>query len=215
MAKRKKAVAKWTPLVEMYAGDTTQLAGGKKRPFRQAENLPGVRIFKNSRYHVNINTISCKEVPGEEVIWLSIKRLDRRPLHDWRDLQRIKNELCGPECEAVELYPSESRLVDTSNQYHLWVIKSGFRFPFGYTDRHLIKGHAPNRPPVDTPDGTRWVGSRQRPFEEDAVPEDAISIEDEEEKQRDYILDTLGYFVDTKGKLYTKQTMKKEIGNEK
>jgi hypothetical protein len=37
-------------------------------------------------------------------------------VHDWRDLQRIKNQLVGPECEAVELYPAESRKVDTANQ---------------------------------------------------------------------------------------------------
>lgn len=67
---------------------------------------------------------------------LSIKRLDREPIHDWRDLQRIKNELVGPENEGVELYPAESRLVDSSNQYHLWVMQSDkAMFPFGYTKR--------------------------------------------------------------------------------
>ena len=191
MAKRKKTIPKWTPFVEMFPGELSK--------------EHGERVFKNSRYHVNMNVVLCESVPGEKVTWLSIKRLDRRPLHDWRDLQRIKNELCGPECEAVELYPSEARLVDTSNQYHLWVIKEGFQFPFGYTDRHLIKGHAPNHPPVSTPDGTRWMGSRQRPFEEGAVPEDAKTIEDEDEEHKEEILDTLGYFVDAKGKLYTKE----------
>ena len=28
---------------------------------------------------------------------LSIRRIDREPVHDWRDIQRIKNELCGIE----------------------------------------------------------------------------------------------------------------------
>jgi hypothetical protein len=55
------------------------------------------------------------------VTHLSIKRLDKEPVHDWRDLQDIKNELCGKESNAVEVYPAESRLVDSANQYHLWV----------------------------------------------------------------------------------------------
>jgi hypothetical protein len=57
-------------------------------------------------------------------IHLSIKNQDRSTRHDWRDFQRIKNQLCGPEWEAIELYPAESRLVDMANQYHL------FCFPF-------------------------------------------------------------------------------------
>jgi|GEM_PF-1998320 len=69
---------------------------------------------------------------------LSIKRKDREPIDEqrWRILQRIKNELVGPENEAVELYPAESRLVDTANQYHLFVLKdSELRFPFGFNER--------------------------------------------------------------------------------
>lgn len=52
---------------------------------------------------------------------LSIKRQDREPVTDWRHKQEIKNMLVGPEFEAVELFPAESRVVDTANQYHLWV----------------------------------------------------------------------------------------------
>lgn len=55
---------------------------------------------------------------------LSFKRIDREPMHDWRLFQEIKNMIVGPEYEAVELYPAESRVVDTANQYHLWVFGS-------------------------------------------------------------------------------------------
>ena len=68
-----------------------------------------------------------------DMIWISIKRNDRAPIHDWRDLQEIKNIFAGEEAEAVELYPSKSRLVDTANQYHLWAFKDpSIRFPFGF-----------------------------------------------------------------------------------
>ena len=67
---------------------------------------------------------------------LSIKRRDKEPIRDWRELQAIKNALVGEQYEAVELYPADSRLVDTANQYHLWVLnQEGTSFPFGFTDR--------------------------------------------------------------------------------
>lgn len=108
-------------------------------------------IWKNDKYQV------AKYAPdgpkGSEwppMIHLSIKRIDRQPIHDWRDLQEIKNQLCGPECEAVELYPAESRVVDAANQYHLWVLTDPkVFFPFGF-DRRFVNdcsvGGAVQRP---------------------------------------------------------------------
>jgi hypothetical protein len=85
------------------------------------------RLFVNSRYQVAMR--EC----GGTTVHLSIKRIDQTEVHDWRDLQRIKDELVGPECEAVELYPANSRLVDTANQYHLWCSHDpAFRFPLGF-----------------------------------------------------------------------------------
>lgn len=64
---------------------------------------------------------------------LSIRRIDRRAIHDWRHLQRIKSDIFGPEAEAVELYPSERRVVDTANSFHLWVLEPpGTLYPFGW-----------------------------------------------------------------------------------
>jgi len=94
-------------------------------------------VFLNDVYQVSCSHIKIFDYPG---VHLSIKRIDRAPLHDWRELQQIKNELVGPEYEAVELYPAESRVVDTANQYHLWVIiKPGIRFPFGFNPTRAIR----------------------------------------------------------------------------
>lgn len=71
---------------------------------------------------------------------LSIKRRDRKPIRGWRVLQTVKNAVAGPEREALELYPAESRHMDTSNQYHLWVIPRGERFPLGYHGRCVVDG---------------------------------------------------------------------------
>jgi hypothetical protein len=72
-------------------------------------------------------------------IQLDISRKDEKPCENWRHFQQIKNELVGPEFEAVELYPAETRLVDTANQYHLWVYADpNYRFPFGFQKRIVL-----------------------------------------------------------------------------
>lgn len=119
--------------------------------------LEDVRIAKSSRYQVAVYE-GAPNGFGEPMVHLSIKRLDREPIHDWRDLQKIKNAIVGEEAEAVELYPAESRLVDAANQYHLWCFRPGFKLPLGF-DTRLVQDHD---------DGI--TGSKQRPFESpDAV----------------------------------------------
>lgn len=71
---------------------------------------------------------------------LSIRNADRSTKHDWRDFQRIKNQLAGPEWEAIELYPAESRLIDMANQYHLFCLKT--EIPLGWTGQRLVGNQA-------------------------------------------------------------------------
>lgn len=112
-------------------------------------------MFVNSRYKV------AKYDDGE-IIHLSIKRLDLQALQDWRELQRIKNELLGEEVEAVQLHPAESRLLDMCDQVHLWALKQG-RFAFGFNERIVTEG-------------TVLPGQTQRPFER--KPADLQRMED-------------------------------------
>lgn len=128
---------------------------------------PGITIWKNNIYTVNAE--ECEPIePYGTVTWLSIKRNDRAPLvSHWRELQLIKNAICAPEREAVEIYPAESRCVDTSNQYHLWVFPPGFRFPFGYRDRMLID-ETVNR-------ATDGRNAKQRPWPLHQRPPDALT----------------------------------------
>ena len=74
--------------------------------------------------------------PFGPCVHLTIRSVDGSTRHDWRDFQRIKNELVDPEAEAVELFPAESRLVDTANHYHVWVFPT-YRFPFGMQVREV------------------------------------------------------------------------------
>lgn len=99
-------------------------------------------LWKNLDYQVAVRTSPTTMERGDDrpgvvnAVHLSIKRIDQKPVRDWRDLQRIKNQLLGEECEAVELFPAESRLVDNANQFHLWGYDDPtFRFPLGFGDR--------------------------------------------------------------------------------
>lgn len=86
-----------------------------------------VQLWINDIYQVAVREL------GNGVVHINIRRRDGGPiLRDWRHFQHIKNEILGEECEAIELYPAESRLVDTSNKYHLIGSRDPtFRFPFG------------------------------------------------------------------------------------
>jgi hypothetical protein len=96
------------------------------------QRLTSLNIYENNLYQVQV----AYEAP---YIHLSIRRRDGSVAKNWRHFQRIKNELVGPEYEAVELFPAESRLVDTANEYHLWVhANSQYRFPLGFAERFVL-----------------------------------------------------------------------------
>jgi hypothetical protein len=105
--------------------DSTGLSETELKNLYNDEFLAG-ETFMNDVYVVILTTLK------NSVVHLSIRRKDRKPCRDWRDFQQIKNELCGKEREAVELYPAESRLIDTANQFHLWVMPAGVLMPMGY-----------------------------------------------------------------------------------
>lgn len=103
----------------------------------------------------DLYVVIAKQLP-RGATHLSIRRQDRKPCRDWRHFQQIKNQLCGPEREGLELYPAESRLVDGANSYHLWVMPEGVKLQIGWSVRSVLK-----------PDEYPIPGAVQRPFEED------------------------------------------------
>ncbi len=103
-------------------------------------------IWINDQYQVVIRKQSSNNNLDQfNIIHLSIKRIDKKPIHSWRDLQKIKNLLVGEENYGVEVYPNESELVDTSNQYHLWVFEDpSIRLPFGFKNGRCVSDHVPD-----------------------------------------------------------------------
>lgn len=104
---------------------------------RLYDKIKSDAIYLSEQYQVAIDKSPPHGFAGQLVWHLSIKRIDKEPIMDWRDLQAIKSQLCGPEAEALQLFPAESRVVDTSNQYHLFVFMKGAgrkhpRIPLGW-----------------------------------------------------------------------------------
>jgi hypothetical protein len=152
----------WTPLqkasalpktadqLRVMAEEASRSAGREVTPAEIEAEYMNADLWMNDVYQVDRR--DCGPDPAEgRMIWLSIKRIDKEPIHDWRDLQRIKSELCGDESEGFELYPAESRVVDTANQYHLWVFTKA-KIEVGWQRGERM-----------TPEQADRVGAKQRP----------------------------------------------------
>lgn len=113
-----------------------------------AEVVPGITepfgqvLWKNGVLAVLVEVDAAHLDPPCPVLHLSFRREDRKPIRDWRHVQRMKSELCGADVEAVELYPAEDRLLDGSNQYHLWAFPPGLRLPWGINGGRAVADNA-------------------------------------------------------------------------
>jgi len=109
-------------------------------------------LYANEHVHVHLRLLDNDR---DGWLHLSIRHNNRSAIRDWRMFQRIKNELAGEDREAIELYPSEARMVDEANSYHLWVAPVGYKFPIGFDEGRM----------VGTSEQARAVGARQRDFD--------------------------------------------------
>ena len=116
-------------------------AGGKKTEADDAyRNVSKQETYSNDLYLVQINRDANhgfgKESLPEGMFELTVRRQDRGDFKDWRHMQQIKNQIVGDENEMVELYPAESRLRDSANQYWFYGFNNDqVRFPFGMFGR--------------------------------------------------------------------------------
>lgn len=122
-----------------------------------AEYTPPDEIWVNDEYQCFVKYLSDRGKGG--LISLSIKRNDKQPAHDWRELQAIKNEVAGWEREAIEIYPAEARLVDEADQTWLWVMPAGVALELGFFDRR-----------VDTPEAAAHRASSGKGSQRDWRP---------------------------------------------
>jgi len=137
-----------------FGGRTPTLAEKIQFVEGAIQRMTSLNIYENNLYHVEI----AYAMP---FIHLNIHRHDGGACKNWRHFQEIKNELVGSQYEAVELFPAESRLVDTSNEYHLWVCADpSYRFQFGISQPPAVP--VPEQAPEITPIPTDRVARTTR-----------------------------------------------------
>jgi hypothetical protein len=133
------------PSEELIAVWMEQMSVGREEAIRGIEaDWARCRYFVNDLYQVEVRPVDGLE---GVMVQLNIRRRDGNVIfRDWRHFQEIKNQLVGPECEGVELYPAESRLTDTTNKYHIWVFTDPtYRVPFGFPTRDVEPGRGGKR----------------------------------------------------------------------
>lgn len=126
----------WQPLYRaklIIPDKLAAAANSDPQIMEQVVAMMDAEVWRSDKYVVIV-----ERDPGGWATHLSIRRDDRKPIRDWRDFQRIKDQLAGQDAEAVELYPMRSRLVDGANQYHLWCLRPGVKFPLGWDEGHLV-----------------------------------------------------------------------------
>lgn len=132
------------PLMLLWEGSRKPKTGDPLQPSEPNEE------WGNDVYNITVRRWETDPVFGTHggMIQIGISSLDGTAKHDWRDFQAIKNQLAGPECEAFELYPAESRLLDPSNYYTLWCFPGLKRIKVGRPERGVRDAHeaiAPQR----------------------------------------------------------------------
>jgi len=107
------------------------------------ENCTGA--FSNNRYIVIRYELQIS--PSEWITWLSVRRVDRKEIFHWKDMQQIKSFFAGPEREGMQMFPAESRLAEDErffNTYDIWVLPEGGTWPWGYMERVATKEGSDN-----------------------------------------------------------------------
>jgi hypothetical protein len=152
----------WKPLVEIGASEFKDpppelialvmkqysMDDAEARAFLKADH-ERARYYVNDLYQVQVAPTG----DNGDFLHINIRRRDGSMFKDWRHFQQIKNEVAGPEREALEIYPAESRKVDTSNKWHLWVLPEGGQVNLGWSQRDIQYEEISNVP-----------GLRQRPL---------------------------------------------------
>src|SRR5262245_26910968 len=83
----------WLPFQEIPMEKAIASYPEKDRDIAR-ESLEGARMFINNLYQVTARWI----VGGYgRMCQLAVTRIDQEPIHDWRELQKIKNWLLGDE----------------------------------------------------------------------------------------------------------------------
>jgi hypothetical protein len=172
----------WLPFAEVPLDKVLAAYPEERREIVRA-SMGDSKMYVNNKYQVTVKRIMDPDDPAQKKIralQMTINSIDLEPVHDWREIQRIKNAVAGEECEAVQLFPAESRLVDANNSTYLFCAppcqdengevitdsETGLwvwtRFPIGFQYRMVSETPAP--------------GCKQRPWPKNYRPTNLTAI---------------------------------------
>jgi len=80
------------------------------------------RIYANNKVVVQVADEALTD--AGLAIRAMVQKWDDTPI-SWATLQRVKNEVFGPNTWAVQYFPAEDQLIDQFNFYWLWVFPGG------------------------------------------------------------------------------------------
>ena len=120
------------------------------------DDLMNDETWGNDRYTVSVHFLDGDR---DGFVELAVHNRNRTPHIPWRHLQQIKDEVVGADREAVQLFPAEGRLVDTANEFWLYVYPVG-KAPMRNRRTRLGMDHGRNVA-YDAPEG--FGRSRQSP----------------------------------------------------
>ena len=110
-----------------------------------------VRLFSNNLYVVTTERIEDDLFAEEHYRWnmpvgwihIVVGRKDKTVNIPFHHRQHIKNQVLGVECEAVEVFPAHSQMLDIGDMFHLWGCPDpDYRLPHGFGNPRSVH---PNR----------------------------------------------------------------------
>lgn len=149
VSRRLKCSHKWVPLLLVTAYDP----------------VTGSEVWQNPWYDVRVARHEMGWIlDGGPWMRIGVSCADGEARHDWRVFQWIKNQIAGPEWWALELYPGESQLNDSSNYFIMYAAPS---LPFGERNGRVLAGptnalapqrgwHPDDEPPEVRAGVTNW-----------------------------------------------------------
>lgn len=112
-------------------GPWQQLTDLDMSAFKLNHTSPGNWVRECHKMMVcDVFSVFVRKVPigTGNVLHLAVASMSgERPT--FHEMMRIKNEMCGPEHTAVEVYPPEAEVVDGADMFHIWVLPGPL--PFG------------------------------------------------------------------------------------
>ena len=97
--------------------------------------IESIEAWINTFYRVEVfrdgaEIIRCLKIYAADEVY-DPGNGDMRFRHNWEHMQQIKNDIAGEDAECFEVYPAQSRVVNTDNVYWLFVMPPGQRLPVG------------------------------------------------------------------------------------